>query len=164
MKQHGTTILEVLIYLALFGTLMGGVIVASFHVYESNHRTSAIIEMLEESGFIIQKITWFLSVSEIIYTPTSATSSSILSFKSGEGTHINPVRLHESNYTLFVQYGGLTPIPLTHKSTEVSNVLFTYSKSKSLNQSYIDMKYTLRTHTNMGSVIEKNFNKKFIYE
>ena len=59
--MRGFTLIEVIIYLALFSILMAGSLSAAFALCESggHERTRALV--LEEGNFIISKTEWELS-------------------------------------------------------------------------------------------------------
>jgi len=57
MKKHqGFTLIEVLIYLALFGILFSGLFVCAFTIIENIGRNDTQIMVLEEGDFLLAKI------------------------------------------------------------------------------------------------------------
>ncbi|MEI6660188.1 MAG: prepilin-type N-terminal cleavage/methylation domain-containing protein [bacterium] len=62
-KKHNRafTLIEAVIYIALFGILMSGVIVATDQLIQGSHRNEQSISIQEEGTFIIRKINWALS-------------------------------------------------------------------------------------------------------
>ena len=165
MKQRGTTIIEVLVYLALFGIVMGGVVVTSFHIYESSHKTHAVIAIVDESEFIKSKINWILSESNFVHSPQKNTSSPVLSVQSLRTDYANPVRIFVSDQALLIQYGISTAIPISKSTIKISDLSFDYAEDAVLSQLFIKMKYTLSAHTTNGMQIIQEFEHLFyMYE
>lgn len=58
---RGFTLIEVLVYLALYSIIIGGAVVAAYGMFESSghNQTKAMVE--EEGGYLLSKIEWALS-------------------------------------------------------------------------------------------------------
>ena len=54
--MKGFTLIETIVYLALFSILMGGAIVAAFNIFESAGRQQTHTMLQEEGNFLIAKI------------------------------------------------------------------------------------------------------------
>lgn len=85
-KQSGFTLIEALIYLALFGLLFTGVIICVYSVLESSDRNQAKALMQADANFIAAKINWALSGAQSISVPAQGnlqitTPSGPLEFK-----------------------------------------------------------------------------------
>ena len=65
MKKHslqkGFTMLEVLIYIALFGLLMTGAVVSAFQLLESGQRQDRSFAAQQEGTFVNRKLAWALA-------------------------------------------------------------------------------------------------------
>jgi prepilin-type N-terminal cleavage/methylation domain-containing protein len=59
-NSAGFTLIEMLVYLALFALIMTGAFVSAYQLIEHSARTQAQVERSEELGFLIRKITWAL--------------------------------------------------------------------------------------------------------
>lgn len=71
-NQQGFTLIETLIYLALFGIIMGGVGVVAYAVIEAAGRGQTRITMQEEGDFLFGKLNWALAgASNATVTPSS---------------------------------------------------------------------------------------------
>ncbi len=57
-SRFGFTLIEVLLYLALFGILMGGAIVAAYGLFESGSRNQTQSMVQEEGNFLLAKVEW----------------------------------------------------------------------------------------------------------
>ena len=66
-KQSGFTLIEVVIYLALFSMIMSGAIVSVYSIIESSGRNQTKAMVQEEGGFLLGKIDWTLTDVKINY-------------------------------------------------------------------------------------------------
>ncbi len=73
MSKHGFTLLETLIYIALFGVLMTGALITVYELLQSfeNNRTDIAIQ--EEGMFIQRKIHWALQGATAVTLSTPYT-------------------------------------------------------------------------------------------
>jgi type II secretory pathway pseudopilin PulG len=60
MKNRGFTLIEVVLYIGLFGILVGGVIIAAYQLLEGGDRNQVNILIQEEGTFLNRKINWAL--------------------------------------------------------------------------------------------------------
>jgi prepilin-type N-terminal cleavage/methylation domain-containing protein len=103
-KNRGFTLMETMIYIALFGIIMSGAVVGTYNLLEGGDRNVASAGVQEEGTFLIRKISWALS---------GGTAVSI----SGGGSNMTIAR------------GGGASIVLNSDRFKISNVLFTYIAS-----------------------------------
>ena len=81
-KQNGFTLIEVLVYIALFGIMMLGIVGVTYAILESTGKGQSRIVMQEVGDFLMGKINWALtgatttvvtastlSVTKIIFLP-----------------------------------------------------------------------------------------------
>ena len=61
MSNRGFTLIETLVYLALFGLIMGGMVAAAYVLFESSDRNQTKAMLQEEQNFIMGKIIWALN-------------------------------------------------------------------------------------------------------
>ncbi len=59
--KKGFTLIEVIIYIALFALLMTGALVATFQLLEGGSRNQKAVAIQEEGTFLYRKINWALS-------------------------------------------------------------------------------------------------------
>ncbi|MEK7087596.1 MAG: type II secretion system protein [Patescibacteria group bacterium] len=59
--QKAFTIIEVLIYIALFSLLMAGVIVSVYSVIQATDRSNIKVLISDEANFVLRKINWALT-------------------------------------------------------------------------------------------------------
>src|SRR5581483_3447430 len=75
----GFTLIEVVVYLALFAILFGGAVLAAYNIVESSGRNQSKADIQQEGEFIIGKINWALSGAASVSSPGAGLSSTILS-------------------------------------------------------------------------------------
>ena len=76
--NRGFTLLETLVYLALFTLIIGGLVAASYLLFQSSDRSQTKAMMQEESNFILGKILWSLNDAQTITTPANNASGPTL--------------------------------------------------------------------------------------
>ncbi len=118
--QAGFTLMETLIYLALFAIVIGGGMVAVFEIIQSTDATNNKIIMQEEANFFLRKIDWSLTGATAVSVPAS-TSLQTTKNISGTPTQIN-FSLSGSN--LNYQQGSGSAAVLNSSSIAVSNLSF----------------------------------------
>lgn len=77
--QNGFTLIETLVYLALFAILFGGAAAACYAVIETGGRNLTKAMVQEEGNFMLAKINWALSGVQTIDAPNANFSGSLLS-------------------------------------------------------------------------------------
>jgi len=60
-KQSGFTLIEMIIYIALFSIIMGGLVVTSYQLSQNAGKTSSKVVTQEEINFVLKKIDWALT-------------------------------------------------------------------------------------------------------
>lgn len=60
MKNRGFTLIEVLMYLALYCVLIGGAVLAAYNVFEAGGRGETAAMVAEEGQYLTEKINWAL--------------------------------------------------------------------------------------------------------
>lgn len=73
MKNKGFTIIELVIYMALFSIMLGGLIVTVFQLTESAGNLTSKDAAQEEINFVLKKMDWALADASSIEVPTSNT-------------------------------------------------------------------------------------------
>jgi prepilin-type N-terminal cleavage/methylation domain-containing protein len=87
--MRGFTLIEVIIYLALFALLMSGFLVASFSLIESSGKDTTHSMVEAEGEYLLAKINWALANGGTQIDPTALVSSNMqlsnLSFYTAPG-------------------------------------------------------------------------------
>lgn len=73
-RNRGFTLVETLVYLALFALIIGGFVAAAYMLFETSDRNQAKAMMQEEQNFLIGKILWTLdNARDVVSGGTSLT-------------------------------------------------------------------------------------------
>jgi len=153
--NRGVTLIETLVYLALFGILMSGGIVAAYNIFQSSDRNSAKILIEEEGDFLLGKINWSLSAISAINSPASGSSGSellVTSTTTGVGTI--DIKPDTSLKNITMTRAGVTQT-LNNSNTVVSNILFDHETSAGVE--WITSSFILNTRTADGEAMSQQF-------
>lgn len=137
-KQRGFTIIETLIYLALYAIMITGIVSAAYLLFASGDRNQAKAELQEEKNYIIAKINYALSGARVAaVTPTTLTIqkydlSTVVISESGGNMLYNGDRLNNTN-------------------TTVSNVSFVTGS----NPDYVEASFKINGATSNGQTISQ---------
>ena len=116
--NSGFTLIEMLIYIALFSIMMGGLVVVVFQLSQNAGKLSSKNITQEEINFALKKIDWAL---------TSASGASV-NISTSEISFNNPqaiiINLSSGNHIQMKINGVVNP--LTTKNVKVTNLSFQY--------------------------------------
>ena len=125
-SDEGFTLMETMIYIALFGILMSGAVVGAYNLLEGSGRNIAATRIQEEGTFLNRKINWALS---------GATNASV----SGGGSTLtitrpdlgaqSPLVIFGTGSAVTIARGVGAPTQLNSDRFPVKNVVFTYQAS-----------------------------------
>ena len=129
--KKGFSLIEVIIYIALFSILITAVLATAFDIIESTQSLNSKTQIHEELNFALRKIKWALGGASNITTPSALnpyTSSLSLTKYDGEIVDIcldaSKIKIREG--------GGVGPCfsneyrPLTTDNVKVTNIQFHY--------------------------------------
>ncbi len=151
MKNFGFTLMETLVYIALFSLIMTGGFVTAFQLIQGN---DALVERTtagEEGNFIIKKMEWVLS--GISNNPADIASpganhvatSTILSIKKWHNGVKIPLTIeyNASKGVILIQENLNPPLPLSTSNVKVNNLEFSYISSNGNTPLGISVRFTL---------------------
>lgn len=121
--NRGFTLIETLIYIALFALIMGSGVAASFYVIDSSEKEKAGINAIAEAQFLLRKIDWALTGADAINFPLSGTSGPSLSVNKN-GFFSNPIVIDLAGGRARIATGGGSPAELTGDRVIITNLLF----------------------------------------
>lgn len=151
----GFTLLEVIIYLALFSIIMGGAAVSVFYIFDAADRAHTESVLENESDFILGKIDWVLSSAESITTPSANSSGSTLTIVSHEDSLDDPVSIFLQGSNVSFTHGSHPQATLN--SIDVAVTALTYShvvgNTSGISPEYIETVLTLSARTKTGRVV-----------
>jgi len=107
-RVQGFTLVETLIYLALFAIIIGGALVTTYQIIQSSQAMETKVALQEEGDFLLGKISWALSGVKTINSSTSGGKLSV------------------------AKYDSATPNPLIYDYNPDSQILFSNSTGNNL--------------------------------
>lgn len=144
MKHHqGFTLIETIIYLALFAIIIGGGMLATYQIIEDTNATQNHIIVQEEANFLFRKIDWALTGA----TAVSANGSNLTISKPISGI-LTPLTFNFSGNNLTLQRNSGAPLVLNSSSIAVTAVLFTKTTGLSGAPASITTDFTLTSAQN----------------
>lgn len=172
MKIHqGFTLIEVIIYLGLFGLVMGGMVMSAYNMFELAGRTQTKTSLTAEGNFLLAKINWALigldpingivrpvlggnaSTLEIRKTDTAITNPVCITLTSGK----MQIKKDGSNCSLTSGYFDLNNSSFTVTPTSTATTIFMHGGSGS-GPEYVIAEFTLTTKTPNGASVSQDFS------
>jgi len=124
----GFTLIEVIIYIALFSIMMGSLIVVIFQIIKNSEKITSSDHIQEEINFVLKKLDWALIDSYSIDQPLQEFSQVLEVNKNNFIDNPITFKLNtiDSNYH-YVEYciNNTYCNPITTKNVKVENLLFT---------------------------------------
>ncbi len=128
--QHnrGFALIEMIIYIALFGIMMGGVIVTVYQLSESSKKTQAQAGVQDEINFVAKKINWTLTGITEVVAPSSGTSNALTVMKDGQTFSIrrNAINQTIEMCTTNTCTADSDFLPISTVNVKVESLSFTY--------------------------------------
>ncbi len=121
--KKGFTLIELVIYIALFGILMTTAVSATTQLLENGARNKLAVGTEEEGTFILRKFNWILSGAQFVSTSGSSLTVTRIPGQDFASTD-NPVIFSVNNGLLLMQRGGGDPVPLNSDGFLVKNLSF----------------------------------------
>lgn len=84
-NKKGFTLIELVVYMALFSIMMGGLIIVVFQLIQSSKKLSSKDVAQEEINFVIRKIDWALTDASSVTTSTTTMAYDTLNIVSFSG-------------------------------------------------------------------------------
>ncbi len=159
-SKSGFTLIEVVIYIALFATLLGSVVISAYTLFESAQHNQTQNLLVEEGNFLLDKITWVVADTKVVNSPAVGTTGSILSVTKFDATLPDPFVVKISGNTITLERGSASAHTLNNSNVWITDLTFTHETqtySTSILES-ISTTFTLHTHTPEGREISHVFS------
>ena len=155
--KRGFTLMETLVYLALFSLLFGGAIVSAYNMFEGFSRGQTHIMMQEEGNFLIGKINWAISGAKSIEVPATGGSGNTLSVTKWTSS-LNPVVITLNGNDLTISLSGNSAKTLNNTNVSISNLNFRQVYQGGTNPRSLSFEFTLTSRTPNGMLISQKFS------
>lgn len=139
-NQKGFTLMETLIYIALFGIIMAGAVVGTYNLLEGGNRNINSAKIEEEGTFINRKINWAIS---------GATGAVV----SGGGTKITITKsglsivIAQTGTNMTIARNAGAPIELNNDRFKISNTSFSYQPASNGRPASISASFDVENKT-----------------
>ncbi len=94
--EEGFTLIETIIYIALFSIMIGGIFVSIFQIMQNTYQLEGNNVLDQEMTFTVQKIDWLLDDLKIISIPSS-----------GSSTNFSAQNITNENISLVIEDGRI---------------------------------------------------------
>lgn len=153
--RRGFTLIETSIYIALFGLLMTGAVVAAYNLLEGSSRAQTRTMLQEEGAFVHGKIEWALRGADTVSTPASNAVAASLTVSTYDGTTITidragtDMRLDE----------GSAPQVLNTSAVGVTKLLFahTLASGNGTHPETVQFSFEVQALTRNGMLLSERF-------
>ncbi len=147
----GFTLMEVLIYLALFAVILGGAFGAAGVIIQSSGRSQSQSFLQEEGDFILAKFNWAMSGAFSV----TATSSRLSIGKYDSAS--NPLVFDLTGASLSLAEGAAPPEVLNSSSVIVSSLYFLDIPASAGRPGGVDFGFTLKSAAAGGLTLSRDF-------
>jgi len=152
MSKRGFTLIETLVYIALFALIIGGFVAASYMLFETSDRNQTKAMMQEEENFLIGKINFALSGAQniaapFIIAPATTASDTTLTLMKYDGTVV-VITLANGTTT----YNGQ---PLNNSNVTVSRLVFIHTYAGGTNPESVEAGFTISARTPTGALVSE---------
>lgn len=166
-KQQGFTLIEMVIYIALFALIMSGAIVSIYGILGSSSRNATKAMVQEEGSFLLGKVDWILTNAQDASVSADGLTLTVTNFdgkvmelsvsSDGENMSIdenvvggiyNGVNLNNSNVSI-----TCNPAP-----SAFGCFAYTEGSSDGINPTSVSADFTLHTKTSEGSPYSQAFS------
>lgn len=158
-KSRGFTLIEVIIYITIFGILFGGAVLSSYNMFESNERNITKSMLEGEGEFILGKISWATSGINSITSPAINDSSNSLTVSKIDPSVKNPLVITLVGNAITLRRGADPDQILNNSNTNITNLLFThtYDTGNGQKPESIIASFTLSALTPNGMSVSQDF-------
>jgi type II secretory pathway pseudopilin PulG len=152
--QSGFTLLETLIYLALYSIIISGALAAIYSIFESSAHNQAQAMVQEEGSFLIGKIDWALSNTASVQSPASTGTDLAITKFDGTSVDIN----RNGQNMQYAENAG-SPQTLNNSNIGVTDLQFVHAKATAdgINPESIQATVTVAATSSDGRVFSRSF-------
>lgn len=135
--NKGVTLIELVLYIALFSIIIGGAMVTVFQIVGSSNKLQSKVVLQEESNFLLRKINWALNGATSFPVTCGSTPISSLTITNSHTSPANP------KFDLNNGYLRLNENNLNSENVKVSNLSFVCTSAVGLKPASLKASFTL---------------------
>ncbi len=136
---RGFTMVEVLIYIALFGMLMTGAVVSAFQLLQSGQRQDLSFVSQQEGTFVARKLAWALAPASAV----SVSGGNVLTITRSDLGSQSPLVFDGSGSRMTLKRGSGAALPLTPDGILLEQVAFSVTPPANGLPTAVRAEYTL---------------------
>jgi type II secretory pathway pseudopilin PulG len=122
--MKGFTLIETIIYFGVLTAIIGAMVVFTSSLLLSDRHNDARVELVDNSQFVLQRVSRVLRGAQQINSPAvGAPSSATLSINTAS-TSLNPFIFDVANGALRLKVGSQMPVNITTSGVTLSSVSF----------------------------------------
>ena len=155
--SKGFTLIEMLIYLALYSIIIFGAVAAVYGIFESTARNQTAAMVEEEGAYLISKIDWALESASLVSIPAVSTSGAQLTIQNYDGATLT---FASSGESMSIKNGDYATELLNNANTSIIDLSFAHT-SASQNGLYpeeLSASFTIVATTSEGSALSRSFS------
>jgi type II secretory pathway pseudopilin PulG len=158
LNTKGYTLIEILLYIAVFPVILLSAIGLFYTVTQSHIKTTIIQEVEQQGTMIVDQISQSIQSAESVDSPGILSPSSTLLITTDEPTSVS-ASYEVIDNNLAVSYNGGSPIALHNQKVSVNNLEFKNLGTEE-GLSSIQFSFTL-SYNSESSASEYNYEQKF---
>jgi prepilin-type N-terminal cleavage/methylation domain-containing protein len=148
MNKRGFTLIETMVYLALFAILMTGIISSVYILFESGDRNETKAMLQEEKQYLLGKVNYAFSGAKTVSSPAANSSGASLFLTKYDTTSVG-MGISGTNMI----YNG---IALNNTNVQVTKLVFIHTFAGGVNPESIEAGFTLTAKTAGGETISQS--------
>ena len=153
--KRGFTLIETLVYLALYTIIVGGVLASVYSMFESSAHNETVAMLEEEGDYLAAMIDWVLSEAVSIQSPIH--SGNLLSVTHSDGSTVG---ISSPGAYIRIQENTAPKQTLNNSNVSVILLMFvhTLATSNGYNPESVLVSFTLLATTSDGHVLSRDFS------
>ncbi len=159
MKTQAFTLIETIIYLALFSVIIGGSITSAFFFLEHSDKNNIHAQVAGEAEFILTKIEYLLSGTTQISSPSSGLACILPCIVSVTKAFSIPrdITIFVQGNTLYVKKDYAPPVAISGNSFQVNAFSAVHFQKDAKGSKRIKVLFTLNTLSPQGTTVSGDF-------
>ncbi len=156
-SSRGFTLIEAIVYIALFSILIGGGVVAAYGLFDAVTRAGTRTMLSEETDFLLSKIDWTLSGAEAVTAPAAGASGSGLTVVKWSAPGGNPLIIAKNGGNLTLTEGSGSAETLNNTNVTVDSITFrhTAEPGNGTVPEYVEAVLHVSAYTPSGSLLTR---------
>lgn len=165
MKTHtnkGFTLIETIVYLAIFAIIMTGTLSSVYAIFSSSARNQTKALAQEEGSFLLAKIDWALTGAQSINNPNANASGDTLSLNKFSPFSGNPLVISITGGEMTISRAGNPASILNNSNTTITcppTSCFTHTSASGdgINPESLTARFTVHATTSDGLPFSQDF-------